>query len=229
MRMAPLMPKNPKFFDPALQADGRLDAPAFHRNHAPIWSVLAPYLADATGQVLEAGSGTGQHVVEFARRSPGLTWWPADYEPLHLQSVEAWRTYADLPNIRPARFIDLAEPDWGLDADDSKALTNLTAIVCANVIHIAPWSVAEGMLTQAAARLRPDGKLFLYGPFKRDGKHTAPTNEAFDHNLRSRDPAWGVRDIADVELLARTNDLALASVAPMPANNMILIFDNVSV
>ena len=138
MQMAPLMPKNPKFFDPALQADGRLDAPAFHRNHAPIWSVLAPYLADATGQVLEAGSGTGQHVVEFARRSPGLTWWPADYEPLHLQSIEAWRTYADLPNIRPARFIDLAEPDWGLDADDSKALTNLTAIVCANVIHIAP-------------------------------------------------------------------------------------------
>ena len=138
MRMARLMPKNLKFFEPALEADGRVVAPAFHLNHAAIWSVLAPYLADATGQVLEAGSGTGQHVVEFARRSPGLTWWPADYEPLHLQSIEAWRTYADLPNIRPARFIDLAEPDWGLDADDSKALTNLTAIVCANVIHIAP-------------------------------------------------------------------------------------------
>lgn len=218
------MPKNPKFFDPALQPDGRLDAAAFHRNHEPIWSVLAPYLAGAAGDVLEAGSGTGQHVVEFARQSPGLTWWPSDYEPLHLQSIDAWRTYASLPNIQPARFIDLAEPDWGLDADDSKALTNLTAIVCANVIHIAPWPVAEGLLTQAARRLRPDGKLFLYGPFKRDGKHTAPSNEAFDHSLRSCDPAWGVRDIADVELLARNNELLLAGIVPMPANNMILIF-----
>jgi SAM-dependent methyltransferase len=219
------MPRNPKFFDPALQADGRLDAPAFHRNHEPIWSVLAPYLADATGHVLEAGSGTGQHVVEFARQSPGLTWWPADYEPLHLQSIEAWRTYAGLPNIQPPRFIDLAEPDWGLDTEDSRALTDLAAIFCANVIHIAPWPVAEGLLTQAAHRLRADGKLFLYGPFKRDGQHTAPSNEAFDQSLRSRDPAWGVRDIADVETLARANGLTLASIVPMPANNMILIFE----
>ncbi len=218
------MPKNPKFFDPARQADGRLDAPAFHRNHEPIWSVLAPHLADASGDVLEAGSGTGQHVVEFARQSPRLSWWPADYEPLHLQSIEAWRTYAGLSNIQPARFIDLAAPDWGLSAEDSNALQNLTAIFCANVIHIAPWPVAVGLLTEAARRLRPDGKLFLYGPFKRDGVHTAPSNEAFDRSLKSRDPAWGVRDIAEVEPLARGNGLSLASVVPMPANNMILIF-----
>jgi SAM-dependent methyltransferase len=218
------MPKNPKFFDPALRPDGRLDAPAFHRNHAPIWSVLAPYLADATGHVLEAGSGTGQHVVEFARRSPGLTWWPSDYEPLHLQSIEAWRAYAALPNIQPARFIDLAEPDWGFNADDSNVLTNLTAIFCANVIHIAPWPVAQGLLTHAASRLRQGGKLFLYGPFKREGQHTAPSNEAFDQSLKSRDPAWGVRDIADIEPLAHANGLSLTSIVPMPANNMILIF-----
>ncbi len=204
--------------------DERLDAPAFHRNHEPIWSVLAPYLADATGDVLEAGSGTGQHVVEFARKSPQLVWWPTDYDAQHLQSIEGWRRQSDLPNIRPARFIDLAAPDWGLNAGDSKTLTELTAIVCANVIHIAPWPVAVGLFTHAAARLRAGGKLFLYGPFKRDGAHTAPSNEAFDQSLRARDPSWGVRDIADIEPLARKNGLLLAGIVPMPANNMILIF-----
>jgi SAM-dependent methyltransferase len=218
------MPKNPRFFAPEALDDGRLDAPAFHRNHEPIWSVLAPHLARAAGNVLEAGSGTGQHVVEFARQSPDLIWWPADYDAQHLQSIEAWRKHAGLPNIRPARFIDLSATDWGLNATDSKTLTGLAAIFCANVIHIAPWPVAEGLLTQAARRLRPDGKLFLYGPFKRNGKHTAPSNEAFDQTLRSRDPAWGVRDIADVERLARDNGLSLADIVSMPANNMILVF-----
>lgn len=218
------MPKNPSFFSPAPQPDGRLDAPAFHRNHAPIWSVLAPHLAAATGDVLEAGSGTGQHVVEFARKSPRLTWWPADYDASHLQSIEAWRTQSGLSNIQPARFIDLSAPDWGLNAEDSKTLTGLAAIFCANVIHIAPWPVAQGLLTHSARRLRPDGKLFLYGPFKRDGVHTAPSNEAFDQSLRARDPSWGVRDIAEIEPLARKNGLLLAGIVSMPANNMVLIF-----
>jgi SAM-dependent methyltransferase len=218
------MPKSPSFFAPAPQPDGRLDAPAFHRNHGPIWSVLAPHLASAKGDVLEAGSGTGQHVVEFARKSPQLTWWPSDYDPQHLQSIEAWRAHAALPNIKPARFIDLSAPDWGLSAEDSKMLTNLTAIFCANVIHIAPWAVAEGLLTRAASRLRQDGTLFLYGPFKRNGAHTAPSNEAFDQSLKGRDPSWGVRDIAEVEPLARANGLSLLDVVPMPANNMTLVF-----
>jgi SAM-dependent methyltransferase len=220
------MPKSPSFFAPAPLPDGRLDAAAFHRNYAPIWSVLAPYLASAKGDVLEAGSGTGQHVVEFARKSPQLTWWPSDYDPQHLQSIEAWRAHAALPNIKPARFIDLSAPDWGLSAEDSKTLTNLAAIFCANVIHIAPWPVAEGLLTHAASRLRQDGKLFLYGPFKRDGAHTAPSNEAFDQSLKSRDPSWGVRDIAEVEPLARANGLSLRDIVPMPANNMTLVFEH---
>lgn len=219
------MSKTPRMFDPAPHSDGRLDAPAFHRNHEPIWSVLAPNLENATGHVLEAGSGTGQHVVEFARKSPRLVWWPADYDPAHLQSIEAWRRHSHLPNIQPARFIDLSAPDWGLNAGDSKVLTGLTAIFCANVIHIAPWPVAEGLLRDAALRLRPDGKLFLYGPFKRDGAHTAPSNDVFDQSLRARDPAWGVRDIADLEPLANKNGLSLADIAPMPANNMVLIFE----
>ena len=219
------MSKTPRTFDQPALPDGRLDAPAFHRNHEPIWSVLAPYLEKAAGDVLEAGSGTGQHVVEFARKSPRLTWWPADYDAEHLQSIEAWRKHADLPNIRPARFIDLSAPDWGLDAGDSKTLTELAAIFCANVIHIAPWPVAEGLIRNAARRLRPDGKLFLYGPFKRDGLHSAPSNEAFDQSLRMRNPQWGVRDIADIELLANANGLRLAAIVPMPANNMTLIFE----
>jgi len=218
------MSKTPKIFDPTYP-DGRLDAPAFHRNHEPIWSVLAPYLEGASGHVLEAGSGTGQHVVEFARKSPQLVWWPADYDADHLQSIEAWRKHADLPNIRPARFIDLSAPDWGLNADDSRMLTGLTAIFCANVIHIAPWTVAEGLLARAAQRLQSDGKLFLYGPFKRDGVHTAPSNEAFDESLRARDPGWGVRDIAKLEPLAERGGLSLAQIVPMPANNMTLVFE----
>ena len=219
------MPENPKFFDPQARSHGGLDAPAFHRNHGPIWSVLAPYLASATGHVLEAGSGTGQHVVEFARQSPGLIWWPADYDAQHLQSIEAWRAHSGLSNIQPARFIDLSAPEWGLSGEDSQTLKDLTAIFCANVIHIAPWPVAEGLLAQAASRLQQNGKLFLYGPFKRDGQHTAPSNEASDHSLRSRDPSWGVRDIAEIEPLARANGLSLKHIVPMPANNMILIFE----
>ena len=219
------MPDAPKIFDPPSHPDGRLDAPAFHRNHEPIWSALAPHLEQATGPVLEAGSGTGQHVVEFARLSPRLTWWPTDYDPRHLQSIEAWRRHCSLPNIQPARFIDLSAPDWGLSAQDSGALTGLTAIFCANVIHIAPWPVTEGLLADAARRLRPDGKLFLYGPFKRDGAHTAPSNAAFDQRLRTRNPEWGIRDIADLMRLADRGGLSLTSTVPMPANNMILIFE----
>ena len=112
-----------------------------------------------------------------------------------------------------------------MNADDSTALKNLTAIFCANVIHIAPWPVAEGLFADAACRLREDGKLFLYGPFKRDGRHSAPSNEAFDQSLQARNPEWGVRDIADLKLLAETGGLSLADLVPMPANNMVLIFE----
>lgn len=215
----------PRIFDPAPLPEGRLDAPAFHRNHEPIWSVLARQLANVSGNILETGSGTGQHVVEFARKSPGIVWWPSDYDARHLESIEGWRRHENLPNVRPPRFIDLAAPDWGFDAEHSRAMTNLAAIFCANVIHIAPWSVAEGLFRDAARRLRPGGQLFLYGPFKRDGQHTAPSNEAFDASLRARDPEWGVRDVADVDALARAGGLSTANIKPMPANNLILIFD----
>jgi SAM-dependent methyltransferase len=205
--------------------DGRLDAPAFHRNHEPIWSVLAPWLSTQTGDVLEAGSGTGQHVIFFARQSPHLVWWPSDYNDAHLRSIEAWRGHAQLPNIRPARFIDLAAPDFGFSAEDARALHGLTAIFCANVIHIAPWRVAEGLFKQGSGRLKPGGRLYLYGPFMREGTHTAPSNAAFDANLRAKNAEWGIRDIADVEALASRCGLTLRDIVPMPANNFTLIFE----
>jgi len=206
--------------------DGRLDAPAFHRNYQPIWNVLSRWLADSPGNVLEVGSGTGQHVVEFARRSPHLLWWPSDLDERHLRSIDAWRAYSHLGNIEPARRIDLSVPDWGLTDTDSASLSDLTAIFCANVLHISPWKTTEGLMQGAAQRLRPGGRLFIYGPFKQDGAHTAQSNEAFDASLRAKDPQWGVRDIADIRDVAHVHGLLLAEIEPMPANNMILIFEN---
>jgi SAM-dependent methyltransferase len=206
------------------EADGRLDAPAFHRNHQAIWAVLQPFLAGKSGDVLEAGSGTGQHVADFAHRSPEITWWPSDLNEQHLKSIAAWRAHAGLANIRPPLRIDLSDPVWCSQMHDGGGPGQLLAVFCANVIHIAPWRVAEGLFAGAARYLRADGRLFLYGPFKRGGKHTAPSNAAFDTSLRDRDPEWGVRDIADLEKLAAGAGLVLIEIAEMPANNLVLVF-----
>ena len=208
----------------AAEADGRLDAPAFHRNHQPIWAVLEKFLAGRSGDVLEAGSGTGQHVVYFARQNPDIIWWPSDLGAAHLKSIAAWREAAALPNIRPPQRIDLSDPDWAVAALDGHAPGKLLAIFCANVIHIAPWRVAEGLFAGAARHLREDGRLFLYGPFKRDGRHTAISNAVFDTSLKSQDPEWGVRDVGDVARLAEGVGLGLAEIFEMPANNLILMF-----
>jgi hypothetical protein len=207
------------------EPDGRLDAPAFHRNHEAIWSVLGKFLSGTAGDVLETGSGTGQHVVTFARRTPNITWWPSDYDARHLESIVAWRAHEALPNVRVPVRIDLADEAWGLT--DARALpSEFLAIFCANVIHIAPWSVAKGLFAGAAPRLQLDGRLFLYGPFMRGGAHTAPSNEAFDLGLRSSNPEWGVRDVDDVRALAERSGLRLAEVVDMPANNFILAFEH---
>jgi SAM-dependent methyltransferase len=205
--------------------DGRLDAPAFHRNHQAIWAVLQQFLAGKSGDVIEAGSGTGQHVVDFARRSPEITWWPSDLNEQHLKSISAWRAHAGLPNIRPPLRIDLSDPAWCPEMHDGSGPGKLLAVFCANVIHIAPWRVAEGLFAGAARYLRADGRLFLYGPFKRGGKHTAVSNAVFDTSLRDQNPEWGVRDIWDLEKLAMTVGLALIEIADMPANNLTLVFE----
>jgi SAM-dependent methyltransferase len=208
-----------------VQPDGRLDAPAFHRNHQAIWAVLQKFLVGKSGDVLEAGSGTGQHVAEFARHSPEITWWPSDLNEQHLKSIAAWRAHAGLANIRPPLRIDVSDPAWCPEMHDGSGPGKLLAVSCANVIHIAPWRVAEGVFAGVARYLRPDGRLFLYGPFKRGGRHTALSNAVFDSSLRDNDPEWGVRDVEALETLATSVDLKLVEIAEMPANNLILVFE----
>jgi hypothetical protein len=207
-----------------VEPDGRLDAPAFHRNHQAIRAVLQRYLAGRSGDVVEAGSGTGQHVVDFARHFPDIVWWPSDLNEAHLKSIAAWRAYAGLPNIRPPLRIDLSDPLWCAEVHDG-SVPPLLAVFCANVIHIAPWRVAEGLFAGAARYLDTDGRLFLYGPFKRDGKHTALSNAVFDTSLRHSDAEWGVREIEDLEKLAASVGLVLVEIAEMPANNLVLVFE----
>jgi SAM-dependent methyltransferase len=207
-----------------VESDGRLDAAAFYRNHAAIWAVLRPFLAGKSGDVVEAGSGTGQHVVEYARHTPDITWWPSDLNEAHLNSIDAWRAHAGLANIRPPLRIDLSDPAWCREMHDGSGPAKLLAVFCANVIHIAPWRVAEGLFAGAGRTLRADGRLFLYGPFKRDGKHTAVSNAVFDTSLRERDPEWGVRDIEALQELAANAGLELIETVEMPANNLTLVF-----
>jgi hypothetical protein len=207
--------------------DGRLDAPAFHRNHQAICGILQRHLTGKSGDIVEIGSGTGQHVVEFARQFPDVTWWPSDLNDNHLVSIEAWRRHSQAPNIRSPRRIDVSDPLWCDVVNNSGGPAELLAMFCANVIHIAPWRVAEGLVVGAGRYLRRGGMLFLYGPFRRGGQHTAPSNEAFDKSLRERDGQWGVRDVEAVNDLTKHAGLSLVEIAEMPANNLTLVFERV--
>jgi SAM-dependent methyltransferase len=207
-----------------VEPDGRLDAAAFHRNHEAIWAVLGGFLRGNSGDVFEAGSGTGQHVVTFARQTPDIQWWPSDFNEAHLKSIAAWRAHTQLANVHAPRRIDLSDPAWPLALQADGGPRDLLAVFCANVIHIAPWRVAEGLIAGAARALRPEGRLFLYGPFKRDGKHTALSNAVFDTSLRNGDPEWGVRDVEEVAATAKRAGLSLREIVEMPANNLIVAF-----
>jgi SAM-dependent methyltransferase len=203
--------------------DGRLDAAAFHRNHAAIAPVLESFLGGRTGDVLEIGGGTGQHAVAFAGRFPAIGWWPTDFNDNHLRSIAAWRKHAGLANVKEPIRLDASAADWQLK--ERGLPSSFAAMFCANVIHIAPWAVAEGLFAGAARHLASGGRLFLYGPFKRDGQHTAPSNAAFDESLRHRNPEWGVRDTAALEKLGDANGLRFAELIEMPSNNAILAFE----
>jgi SAM-dependent methyltransferase len=209
---------------PPAAVDGRLDAPAFHRNAEPIWDAIAEFLAGQTGSVLEIGSGTGQHIVTYAARAPHLVFWPSDIVESHRISIEAYRRDAALGNLRAPQSIDLMRPDWEWpgqrDTDPA-----LAAILCFNVIHIAPWAVAQNLMRGAGRHLKAGGFLLTYGPYKRGGAHTAPSNEAFDTSLRGRNPDWGIRDLETVADVAAQNGLALAKTVAMPANNLVLAFE----
>jgi SAM-dependent methyltransferase len=201
--------------------DGRLDGPAFHRNHDAIWSAIGGFLSQQTGDVLELGSGTGQHIAAFAQRSPQLTWWPSDLYPSHLVSIAAWRQHSGLANLRAPQRIDLADPHWTWTAD-TQAGGTLTAMLGINVLHISPWSVSENLISGAGRSLRDGGRLFVYGPFMREGAHTAPSNAAFDATLRAENPDWGVRDLRDLNERADLAGLTPAEMTVMPANNFVL-------
>lgn len=195
--------------------DDARTAPAVARNRDPILDVLRRALP-STGTVLEIASGTGEHAVYFAAAFPHLVWQPADQDPEALRSIAAHAAQTRLPNLRPALSLDAAAPAWPIERAD--------ALVCINMIHISPWRATEGLMAGAARVLPPGGTLYLYGPYREGGRHTAPSNEAFDLGLRSHDPAWGVRNREDVEALARDNGLALVERVAMPANNLSLIF-----
>jgi SAM-dependent methyltransferase len=217
------MPKFVVQYGNAPEPDGRLDGPAFHRNHDAIWSAIGGCLSGQTGNALELGSGTGQHITAFARLTPDLTWWPSDIYPRHLDSIAAWRRHAALSNLRAPQRIDLADPAWSWTAN-GQAGGDLAAMLCINVLHISPWRVSQNLFTGAGRLLRDGGRLYIYGPFMRDGAHTAPSNAAFDASLRAENPEWGVRDLADLNALAQEAGLTAAEIAPMPANNLVLAF-----
>ena len=190
--------------------------PAPERNRGPILEVLRRILP-RRGRVLELASGSGQHVVFFAEHLRELVFLPSDLETRHLESVRAWTAYRALPNVAAPRQLDVCAADYGIEAVD--------AMFAANLLHIAPWSCAEGVFAGARRHLLPGGVLALYGPFHVGGKPTAESNAAFDADLRRRDPRWGVRDVDALGALAEHAGLVLRERVPMPANNQMLIFD----
>jgi SAM-dependent methyltransferase len=202
---------------------GRRHAPAAARNLAPIREALVERLAGIDGEVLEIGAGTGEHAVALARALPALRWWPTDPSPEALGSIAAHRAHGGPGNLMPPVALD-ASGDWRLGTD-GRPPTTLAAVFAANVLHIAPEAVGAGLLAGAARHLRPGGLLLVYGPFRRDGVHTAPSNADFDARLRARDPAWGVR--CATELAARAADLGLRERGSlrMPANNELLVLE----
>lgn len=196
-------------------SDTRRFSPSTARNRDPILAVLRRVLPPR-GLVLEIASGTGEHAVHFAGSLPARTWQPSDVDPDARVSIAAWRDQAALPNLRPVLALDVTAEPW--------PVAHVDAIVCINMIHIAPWAATEALLSGAGRHLSAGGVLFLYGPFRRDGRHTAPSNAAFDDDLRRRDPAWGVRDLEEVAALARRNGLDLKEIVAMPANNLSVVF-----
>jgi len=190
-------------------------APAAGRNKEPIREVLARALP-ASGTVLMIAEGSGEHAAYFAGAFHQLTWQPTDRDDTALASIAAWCDEAQLPNLRAPLRLDVTDAVWPVAAAD--------AITCINMIHIAPWEATLGLFAGAARTLPAGGLLFLYGPYRFDGAFTAPSNEAFDQSLRSRDPRWGVRDVRDLEATAAATGFALREAVAMPANNHSLLF-----
>ncbi len=192
----------------------RRSAPATERNRAPILAVLRRVLPE-TGLILEIAAGTGEHAAYFSRHLPRLHWQPTEVDPGLRDSIASWASDGG-PGLRPPLDLEVTRRPWPVERAD--------AVVCINMIHIAPWACTESLLAGTAEVLAPGGVLYLYGPFKVDGRHTAPSNESFERWLRDRDPAFGVRDIGAVRELAARHGLLWEESVAMPANNFSQVF-----
>ncbi|MBB4630945.1 DUF938 domain-containing protein [Sphingosinicella soli] len=194
---------------------GRRYAPATARNRDSILDVLGSLLPES-GVVLEIASGTGEHVVHFARARPDLLWQPTDPSADARDSIAAWVAAEGLQNVRAPLDLDAAAERWPIGRID--------AAVCINMLHISPWAATEGLMRGAGLHAPPGGLLYIYGPFRRADVPTAPSNEAFDADLKARDARWGLRDLDDVRSEADANGLGFEGLVEMPANNLSLIF-----
>jgi len=208
-----------------MSRDGKLYSPAVGRNRDPILDVLRRHLPQR-GLVLEIASGSGEHAVHFAAAlGPDLLFQPSDADAEARASIDAWVASAGLANVRPAIALDASQEDWPIAEAD--------AVLCINMIHISPWTATVGLMRGAGrvlrASVRPgqraaDKVLYLYGPYKQAGRHTAPSNASFDAGLRERNPLWGVRDLEAVSALAAEHGFDRPVIEAMPANNLSVIF-----
>jgi len=219
--------------------DARRSAPAALRNREPIAEVLHEWLPQS-GLVLEVASGTGEHSALFAERFPNLDWQPSDLSPDAVASIGAWSEVAGLPNLKPPIEVDASRTDWPIQSADAVLNIKIDSDSCnppktaekrgfdvvlnLNMVHISPWSAALGLLDGAARVLKRGGALILYGPWLQAGVETAPSNLAFDQQLRQRDPEWGLRSVEDFDAAASERGFRLEQVRRMPANNLMLLF-----
>ena len=212
--MSPRLPPSASVSEPT-EGD-RLFAPAAARNLDPLCDLLAAH-APQTGRALEIASGTGQHVVAFAKRLPGLTWQPSDIDTARRASINAHATDAALPNIAPALPLDATQPGWAAEHGA------FDLIMLANLLHLIPTGAVQTLITEATAALAPGGTLILYGPFKRAGQLTSPGDTRFDAELRAADPAIGYKD--DLDMARWLSDAGLSPIdqTDMPANNLAFI------
>jgi hypothetical protein len=201
--------------EPNDRSGGRHVSPSAERNKGAIAEVLKRVLP-REGLVLEVSSGTGQHVAHFASAMPLLTWQPSERDEVSLLSIAQWIEGEGLTNVLPAVRLDVTEKPWPTES--------AVAVVCLNMIHIAPWGAGEALIRGASDILWEGGPLFLYGPFRRAGQHTALSNEAFDQQLRARNPEWGVRNLEDVAAFARAHGFGPPEIHEMPADNLSVVF-----
>jgi SAM-dependent methyltransferase len=195
-------------------SDPKLHHPHVARNREPILAVLKRLLP-ARALVLEIASGSGEHAAFFAKALPSVSWLPSDIDAKALASIAAFRAEAGVPNLLAPVRLDVMAEAW--------PVKRVNAVVCNNMIHISPWAACQGLMAGAARALRPGGVLYLYGPYKIDGKHTAASNAEFDGYLRQQNPEWGIRDLGDVRELGARHTMTLTETVPMPANNLSII------